>query len=131
MDESYVLEVYPHGCGVRLYSLVEHLTSLEDHLFTVALIYSLPLLGEYIVLYSVYQIPLLNHRSGRSNRSGRKKRALKRMNGLGNIGLLYGCSRVILRHGADDSPCIWPCADKMKSHCIKVGKETLRRHIYA
>ena len=50
MDESYVLEGYPHGCGVRLHSLVEHLTSLEDHLFTVALISSLPLSGEYIVL---------------------------------------------------------------------------------
>ena len=30
MDESYVLEGYPHGCGVRLHSMVEYLTSLED-----------------------------------------------------------------------------------------------------
>ena len=28
MDESYVLEGYPHGCGVRLHSMVECLTSL-------------------------------------------------------------------------------------------------------
>jgi hypothetical protein len=50
MDESYVAQGQPHTITDGRYSLVEHLTSLEDHLFTVTLISSLPLLGEYIVL---------------------------------------------------------------------------------
>jgi hypothetical protein len=36
MDESYVVEEYPHSCGVQSRSMVEYLTSLEDALlFTV------------------------------------------------------------------------------------------------
>jgi hypothetical protein len=31
MDKSYMVEGYPHGCGVQLYPVVEYLTSLEDH----------------------------------------------------------------------------------------------------
>jgi hypothetical protein len=30
MDESYVVEEYPHICGYRIHSLVEYFTSLED-----------------------------------------------------------------------------------------------------
>jgi hypothetical protein len=43
MDESYMAQGQPHTIMDGRYSLVEHLTSLEDHLFTVALISSLPL----------------------------------------------------------------------------------------
>ena len=42
----------------------------------------------------------------------------------GAIGLLYDCSRVVLRYGADDNPCqtggscnrprMWPCADNTR-----------------
>ena len=50
MDESYVLEGYPHGCGVRLYSMVEYLTSLEDLCCCLHLSLDLMVLGEYVVL---------------------------------------------------------------------------------
>ena len=53
------------------------------------------------------------------------------MKGLSNIGLLHGCSQVVLWYGADDSPCIRLRANKMKSHRIMVECETLRRHSYA
>ena len=50
MDESYVLEGYPHGCGVRLHSMVECLTSLEDCCYCLHLSLDLTVLGEYVVL---------------------------------------------------------------------------------
>jgi hypothetical protein len=33
MEESYMVEEYPHVCGDRVHSLVEYLTSLEDTCF--------------------------------------------------------------------------------------------------
>ena len=55
MDESYVVEEYPHGCGYRIHSFgrISHFFRRSLFHATLSLVY--PFSGEYVVIYSVYQ----------------------------------------------------------------------------
>jgi len=62
MDESYVVEEYPHVLWISsaLFGRISHF--FRKHLFftTLSLVY--PFSGEYVVIYSVYQSPVLYQR---------------------------------------------------------------------
>ena len=62
MDESYVVEEYPHVCGYRVHSLGRISHFFRRYLFCTTLSLVYPFLGEYVEIYSVYQSPVLYQR---------------------------------------------------------------------
>jgi hypothetical protein len=56
MDESYVVEEYPHICGYRVHSLVEYLTSLENTCSLQLYLWFTPFSGEYVEIYAFLSV---------------------------------------------------------------------------